>query len=319
MNIKENLQIILITYNRKKYLQQTFEQIFANNSPIRDFAITILDNKSTDGTSELIEEYKKKFPKINHIIHNRNIGGNANIVRAFEFSSKKYLWILCDDDNFDWTHWNEVVEAMQNDSDIICICHHILNNQIKKQDISHQLVQLSLLPAGIYKTTHFDDTLLRNLYDNIYTMFPHLIPVIYCINNNGKLKTTEHEVLKIGINLNETDCSYIRGNNFDEIWPRNKKMLWFTGFSNICSALKNKKILYKAFEIAIKQPWVFGSFKKFSLITIKVYRDNVQIPNLVDSFIFLSFIQKLKFLISIPFGIIFYGIQYLKKQFERIK
>lgn len=41
MYIKENLQIILITYNRKNYLQRTFDQIFADNSPIKGFDITI--------------------------------------------------------------------------------------------------------------------------------------------------------------------------------------------------------------------------------------------------------------------------------------
>ena len=59
MNLKDKLDIVLITYNRKNCLQKTFEQIFAENSPIKDFDITILNNASTDGTSEFIEKYCK--------------------------------------------------------------------------------------------------------------------------------------------------------------------------------------------------------------------------------------------------------------------
>jgi glycosyltransferase involved in cell wall biosynthesis len=97
--LKDILEIFLITYNRKIYLQKTFNQIFANSSPIKNFDITILNNKSTDGTTELIEKYREKFNNIKHIIHNRNIGGNANIARAFELATKNmsgyYVTMIC--------------------------------------------------------------------------------------------------------------------------------------------------------------------------------------------------------------------------------
>ena len=56
--MKEKLDIVIITYNRKDFLKKTFEQILAENSPIKDFDITILNNASDDGTSELVEEYQ---------------------------------------------------------------------------------------------------------------------------------------------------------------------------------------------------------------------------------------------------------------------
>jgi len=64
MKINNNLDIFLITYNRKEQLEGTFKQILAKNSPIKDIPITILDNCSTDGTSQLCEEYAKQYPNI---------------------------------------------------------------------------------------------------------------------------------------------------------------------------------------------------------------------------------------------------------------
>ena len=93
-SIKDSLEIIVITYNRAKYLERTFAQIFAPESPVRDFDITVLDNKSTDNTAQVVAEYQKRFPNLRHVVNNRNIGGNANIAKAFTEAKKEYLWIL---------------------------------------------------------------------------------------------------------------------------------------------------------------------------------------------------------------------------------
>jgi GT2 family glycosyltransferase len=88
MKVKNSLEIILITYQRHSYLQNVFCDFFAPQSPLKDLDFTILDNASTDGTSELYKEYAAKLPNVNYIRYNKNIGGNANIARAFELAKK---------------------------------------------------------------------------------------------------------------------------------------------------------------------------------------------------------------------------------------
>ena len=46
---KKNMEIIIPTWNRAKYLDRTLSQ-FAN-SPFREYKITILNNNSTDNNS----------------------------------------------------------------------------------------------------------------------------------------------------------------------------------------------------------------------------------------------------------------------------
>ena len=114
--MENKLGIVLITYNRKNFLEETFNQIFADNSPIKNFDITVLNNNSTDGTSELINDYCKKFPNLKHVINKINIGGNANIAKAFaEYSNKDYIWVICDNDTYDWSAWQEVENAIKSD------------------------------------------------------------------------------------------------------------------------------------------------------------------------------------------------------------
>ena len=127
--LKDKLQIYLITYNRAKCLKYTLKQIFAPNSPIRDFNITILNNASTDKTDEVIEEYQEEFPNLVHIKHSINIGGNGNIVRAFEMAGscgKEYAWVLCDDDVFSFKGWKELENAILEEKDIICASNYVI-------------------------------------------------------------------------------------------------------------------------------------------------------------------------------------------------
>ena len=83
MDLKEKIDIILITYNRKELLGKTLEQIFAPESTIRDFEITVLNNASDDGTTELVNEYCTNYSNLKQIVNRRNIGGCGNIAKAF--------------------------------------------------------------------------------------------------------------------------------------------------------------------------------------------------------------------------------------------
>ena len=125
MEIKDRVQIFIITYNRYTNLEKTLKSILQQDSPVRGYNITILDNASTDGSSELIDDYCRRFSNLNHVRHKRNIGGNANICRAFELASYPYVWVLCDDDEYDWSHWNEVERAVNEEKDLIVVSNYI--------------------------------------------------------------------------------------------------------------------------------------------------------------------------------------------------
>ena len=172
MNIRDKLQIYIITYNRIKKFKSTLDTIL--NSPVKSFDMTILDNASTDGTSELIEDYCQKYSNLKHIRHSHNIGGNANICRAFEMgasSGKEYFWVLCDDDKYDFSNWCEVEERIRANDDVICLCDYVFPSQDKKTYPSYQIFQLTFVPAGIYKTELITGDVLINMYDAILTMF----------------------------------------------------------------------------------------------------------------------------------------------------
>ena len=101
MSLHDRLEIILITYNRKNKLDETLKSLLAEDSPVRNCSLTLLNNASTDGTDELIEDYVSRHPNVTHIRRKRNAGADANTCLAYELASKEYLWVLCDDDKYD--------------------------------------------------------------------------------------------------------------------------------------------------------------------------------------------------------------------------
>lgn len=305
----EKLEIILITYNRKSYLQKTFNQIFAENSPIKDFPITILNNKSTDGTNELIEEYKQKFPNITHIIHNRNIGGNANIMRAYEIASKEYLWILCDDDEFDFSSWDDVEQAITEEYDAIVVANYVN----PKKNIAQLTAQLTFVPAGIYKTSNITDTIMINSSYNISNMFPQLSLVCHLINHNKKFKILDNHIVKMIMNYD--DVSYSRGMDSDK-HPHLANMIWATGFIDAIQVIKDKKnrdFIMNNLEFEDKsKPLDVGNL----FFVNKLYHNNSSY-NLFKFYANLDNLQKIKF----NFAKFLRNIFYIDKEpkFYRVK
>ena len=253
--IKDDLEIILVTYNRKPYLKRTLEQLFSENSPVKDFQITILDNHSDDGSTELIDEYCANFPNIKHIIHNRNIGGNANIARAFEIAKKKYVWIICDDDYYQWQNWHYIEDRINENHDCIVAANHNISNS---SDIYEILYQSTFVPSGIYKTSLINNDVVRNMYDNIQNMFPHLAMSINIANNSKDFYVLPEAVILNGAAIDTeqqkipADPSFTRGNTKSEMFPNSANMWWYIGYVNSLTLMHEKNAVTKGLKAAVK-------------------------------------------------------------------
>ena len=265
--LKDKLQIYLITYNRKNKLKHTIEEIL--KSPVKDFDMVILDNASNDGSSEIISEYVQRYPNIKHIRHNINIGGNANICRAFELGAscgKEYFWTICDDDKYDFSNWNEVENEINKKTDIICVADYICDTPEKKLNKAHQIFQLTFVPAGIYKSSLITDDVLIAMYDNIYTMFQQSSPTINVINNNDSIHVLSKPIVFNGIHFEdkEEDLSFIRGCSKKKyITERRESMSWVLGFSNVLTLLKDKSLIKECMEVSIPYKDIYGSWENF--------------------------------------------------------
>ena len=305
MFLKDKLQIVLITYNREKNLENTFKQIFSDHSPIRNFDITVLDNASTDGTENLIKRYQQNFPNLKHVIHPRNIGGNANICRAFELgviSGKEYLWILCDDDGYDFNNWAEVETAIQKQVDIVCLSNYAFPTEAAQADPAYQIFQLTFVPAGIYKTSLITDTVLTNMYDAIYTMFQQSCLTISVINKGGKIHVCSKPLVFNGFHVenNNLDMSYTRGLNSKDCIARRRDQVWVVGYTNILSLLKNNTLFRRCLEVAIPAENIYNSWGNFYKSFFPLFFNRDKFHYFYEVWRFLPKKRKYEFALHMP-------------------
>lgn len=87
---------VVVTYNRKKLLKECLQSLI--NQTYADLDILVIDNASTDGTEQLVNNVKSK--QIHYINTGKNLGGAGGFQFGIKEAVKRgydYLWLMDDD------------------------------------------------------------------------------------------------------------------------------------------------------------------------------------------------------------------------------
>lgn len=99
MNLLPKVSVLIPTYNQKAYIINAIES--ALNQDYENLEIIVSDDNSTDGSSELIEEFSIKQPKVNYFKNKTNLGRVPNYRKAlYEYANGEYAVNLDGDDFF---------------------------------------------------------------------------------------------------------------------------------------------------------------------------------------------------------------------------
>ena len=91
------VSVIIPNYNHAPYLKQRIDSVL--NQTYKDFELIILDDKSTDNSIKIIEEYRDN-PHISHIVYNEVNSGSTfrQWNKGIALAKGKYIWIAESDD-----------------------------------------------------------------------------------------------------------------------------------------------------------------------------------------------------------------------------
>jgi glycosyltransferase involved in cell wall biosynthesis len=201
-----DLSIVLITYNRAAYLRRTLTAL--RDSVFQDCDICVLNNASTDETLQVCESFRCSLPNLRIVTHRFNIGGDGNILRAYEYGQQAYTWILCDDDALHLDQVNDLVAALQNKAyDLIRIGNVGIVQEERGQTStvgellhnpdSFSFYSFGFVPGVIFRQASIEPYVQIG-YRNVYTSYAQLFVLFKAFGLDAKVYTTATPLLKRG-------------------------------------------------------------------------------------------------------------------------
>ncbi len=225
--LEDKLDIIIVTYNREIYLKKTLEYLLY--SSFNKCRITVLNNSSSDKTLEICNKYKDQFIDFFIVTNSINIGGDANILRAFEYGDKDYIWVLADDDEYDFSSCEDIINTI-NEGEVELIhvgAHPDTEWNWGCTSSPKELVKMgypyfrnsSFLPCNIFKRSAFIPYIQAG-YRNIPNMYPHMPYLLSIYSENKPVYISSRRIVKAVIG--NQDYSY---KNFVHGWVNTSYLL----------------------------------------------------------------------------------------------
>ena len=201
-----DLSIVLITYNRAALLRKTLESLAC--LPFAECELIVLNNASEDETTDIVTAALPRFQSGRLVTHPVNIGGNPNILRAYEFGSRHYKWILCDDDILDFSRVEDLIEVLNDrraevirlsDVGVIPEERGTLRSiaSLLHDRNSFSFYSLGFVPGVIFRSDRIGSNVQYG-YMNIHTFYPQLFVLMRSFSPATPVYTTKSVIVARG-------------------------------------------------------------------------------------------------------------------------
>ncbi|HSX31633.1 MAG TPA: glycosyltransferase [Candidatus Saccharimonadales bacterium] len=167
---KPLLSVCVITYNHARYIQEALDNILAQEVNF-EWQLIVADDCSTDGTRDILLDYKKRFPeRIHLILQKNNVGAEQNWLDLIAYPKTKYLLYMEGDDYFtDNTKLQKQVDFLESHPDF-ALCFHpvrvVYEDGSKEEEIFPSVEQ-----RAYKKVLKLDDLLAYNFIQTNSVMY----------------------------------------------------------------------------------------------------------------------------------------------------
>ena len=115
----KKISVIIPVYNVEKYLSKCIDSVL--NQSFKDYEIIIVNDGSTDGSGNIIADYKKKHPDLIKAYDKENGGLSSARNFAIDKVLSEYITFLDSDDYLDSDYLEVLYKvAEENSSDMVC-------------------------------------------------------------------------------------------------------------------------------------------------------------------------------------------------------
>lgn len=114
------VSILTSVYNKGPWLSRWFDSVC--NQTFRDIEIVVVDNASTDNSSQIIEEYAQKDSRIKVVTLKENIGPSGGYNTALDNATGEYLTLADADDYMDSDYIEKLYSAIIEENADLSVC-----------------------------------------------------------------------------------------------------------------------------------------------------------------------------------------------------
>ena len=183
------ISVVVTCYNHENYIEQCLRSIF--NQTYRNIELIVLDDGSTDSSSEVIQEVLKESPFVTIFESHENIGVVRTRNKGLNLLNGDYFLFVDSDDFLDDRYVEELYDcAINHQADVVyCDLFNFEKNEVylKAQEyelhsllVSNYISNCSLVKKAILKDAYYDEKLSGKKLED-YDFFLNLI-----INNGAK-------------------------------------------------------------------------------------------------------------------------------------
>ncbi len=125
------ISVIIPIYNCKKYLPEALDSLMAQT--FSDFEVFMIDDSSTDGSSDIARSYQVLDPRFKLISNEKNIGAANTRNKGLKLAGAKYCIFLDGDDIFHPQMLEKTyLKAEEKNADIVLFEVNLLDDKTKK-------------------------------------------------------------------------------------------------------------------------------------------------------------------------------------------
>lgn len=148
------ISIIIPAYNAQKYISATLDSIL--NQPCKDFEIIVVNDGSTDKTSEILSSYSSRNKQI-VVLDQKNQGVSVARNNALEIAKGKYISFLDSDDLWADDFYNEQLrnKIIEKNSGMYAFDFFVANSKCEKGNIVGSKDRINDGDKFIFLWNHF--------------------------------------------------------------------------------------------------------------------------------------------------------------------
>lgn len=197
MNTTPLISVIIPAYNTIDVIKETLKSV--ENQTYQNYQIIIIDDGSTDGTGQFIDNYQKKNNKC-IVYHQSNSGVSEARNKGILYSTGEFICFLDSDDTYAPTFLEKLLLRQQqtNSNIVYCGFYRIRKNNIVKEVFSFE--EGKLVRCFIEKCWHLSGMLFRRSYlidnkiifDTDLKVCEDIFFTIKAISNSDVVAVKEH-------------------------------------------------------------------------------------------------------------------------------